>query len=180
MNRKNQTIGFTLIEMMVVIFIIGLILPAFFSIVFTLARQQAEILILQKVKEEGDFVQTKIISLVRNKAVKINESCSGLNLPTAVSKMCFFDNNEVVFGYVVDANNRLASYSASMSEPVYLVGDEAEENLDFPLFIKTDSSVFTKIDTKTVRFQYAIRHLPKVSYLSPQELQYQFFIQLRR
>lgn len=177
---KQKQTGFTLIEMVVVIFIIGLILPVFFSIVFTLGRQLVEILSLQKVKEEGDFVQTKIISLVRNKAIKINESCSGLNLPEVVSKICFFDSSEVAFGYVVDTNNRLASYSASMSEPIYLIGAATNEYLAFPIEIENESSNFVKVDAKTVKFQYTLKHLPKVSYLSPQELRYQFFVQLRR
>jgi len=60
--------------MLVVIGVIGLTLPAFFSIFFSLLRQQAKIYALSQVKREGDFILNSINNTIKNYGVSIHSS----------------------------------------------------------------------------------------------------------
>lgn len=67
----KKVLGFTLIEMLVVIGIIAIALPAAFAIIFAIIRQQARVYALKQVKREGDFVLNKMADNIRNNAVGI-------------------------------------------------------------------------------------------------------------
>lgn len=73
-NNNNKSLSFTLIEMLIVIGVISLTLPAFFSIFFSLLRQQAKIYALSQVKREGDFALNTITNIIRNYGVSIHSS----------------------------------------------------------------------------------------------------------
>jgi prepilin-type N-terminal cleavage/methylation domain-containing protein len=95
MNSKK---GFTFIEMLVVMVIISLALPALFSIVFGVLQQQTKILRLAEIKRQGDYALSSMTSTIRNYAISThsgvpptigggsNEVCSGVVLtPTPVA-----------------------------------------------------------------------------------------------
>ncbi len=61
--------GFTLIEVMVVISVIAMVVPALFYMVFMILLQQVKIYRLSEAKRQGDFALTSITSNIRNSAV---------------------------------------------------------------------------------------------------------------
>ncbi len=73
-SKLRFSLGFTLIEVIVVVGIIGLIMPALFAIVFGIVRQQAKVQALKQAKREGDFLLQNIGDNLRNYAVSIHSS----------------------------------------------------------------------------------------------------------
>lgn len=63
--------GFTLIELIVVVAVIGLALPALFAIVFSVLQQQVKVLRLSEIKRQGDTVLNIMTTAIRSNAVKI-------------------------------------------------------------------------------------------------------------
>lgn len=175
-NKK----GFTLLEMLVVVSITGLLMPAFFAIVYSLFRQQIQLVNLQKVKEGGDFAMRIMTNTIRNNAVTIDTTCTGASIPGNYTKICFKDGTQTLFGYYVTNDSgppRLASYSAVLAQPVYLVDSDSS----FPLKINPDPwPLFSQIDTKTVQFTFELQNIPRVDYLVPQKMSYQFYINLHK
>lgn len=119
--------GFTLIETVVVVGVLGLTLPVVFSIFFVLLQQQAKIFRLNTTKKEGDYVINLIDNTVRNNAMTILSSNSPIP-PDATNRECdndstsysstsnlyFLDKNGDWFGYEINGN-ALASSSASLA-----------------------------------------------------------------
>lgn len=66
--------SFTLIELIVAVGVVGLILPAVFSIFFTIIRQQLVLIAYQEMKQQGDSAQTNIKNLLQNRAAYITDS----------------------------------------------------------------------------------------------------------
>lgn len=133
LNKKMKKIlGFTLIEMLVVIGIIAIALPATFAIIFAIIRQQARVYALKQVKREGDFVLNKMEDNIRNNAVGIftNQSLSSevcdqslvkTNYgPNNGSGFYFKDKSGNWFQYYLLNNTNIASQSAVPSQPVNL------------------------------------------------------------
>lgn len=72
MQKKTKTIlGFTLVEIVIVLAIIGVLLPIVFSILFTITRQQTKIYRLAEAKQQGDFVLAFMKSQIRDYGNKI-------------------------------------------------------------------------------------------------------------
>ncbi len=68
MNKQNDSRskhGFTLIELTIVLTILGIILPAVFSIFLAHLRAQTKVLILQEVKRNGDEALNTITTLIK-------------------------------------------------------------------------------------------------------------------
>lgn len=74
--------GYTLIEVIAVVTIIGIALPSIFSIIYVIVREQAKILAITKTKSEGDYAFNIIDNLLRNSAVTIQTSSDPLNNST--------------------------------------------------------------------------------------------------
>ncbi len=116
--------GFTLIETIVVIAVIGLTLPVIFSIFFVLLQQQTKIYRLNTVKKEGDYVISLIGNTIRNEAVTIhsaspsddtNKECTGDgSLYNSTSSLYFLNKTGLWFGYISDGIT-IASSSASLA-----------------------------------------------------------------
>lgn len=110
--RKRS--GFTLIEMLVVIGVVAIALPAIFAIIFAIIRQQARVYALKQIKREGDFVLNRMEDTIRNSATGIftnslleNEVCdiSGLGTnpyPSDGSEFFFEDKFGNWFQYRLD------------------------------------------------------------------------------
>lgn len=125
----KKIFGFTLIEMLVVIGIIGITLPAVFAIIFAVIRQQARVYALKQVKREGDFVLSAMENVIRNEAsgiftdmALVNEVCdrAALTFPASYTdddgdNFYFQDYQSNWFRYFKNVNNNIASESASTS-----------------------------------------------------------------
>jgi len=109
--------AFTFIEVIVVIAVLAVVLPAIFSIVFVIVKQQAKIYKLSEVKRQGDFAVSSMTSLIRNYAAElysdalVNKTCdtagSSDTLPYFQDKY----NSASYFHYVL-SNNAIASNSS--------------------------------------------------------------------
>lgn len=71
MQKKTNQFGFTLVEIVIVLAIIGVLLPIVFSILFTITRQQTKIYRLSEAKQQGDYVLAFIKSKVRDYGNKV-------------------------------------------------------------------------------------------------------------
>lgn len=121
--------GFTLIETIVVIAVIGLTIPAIFAIIFGLVRQQAKINRLSEVKRQGDYVLNNIAVLIRNNALSVhsaspatdaNEKCSiDGSTYNSNSSLYFLDKNGHWFGFRL-TTNKISSVSVDLATPVDL------------------------------------------------------------
>lgn len=120
--------GFTFIEMVVVIGILSLILPALFAIVFTILQQQTKIIRLSEVKKQGDFVFNTIENTLRSYATAIYSDQALLNVKcgTAGTSWAYPTNGDLYFKdrfgnwfryYITTASgaNYIASSSAVFS-----------------------------------------------------------------
>lgn len=65
--------GFTFVELLIVISIIGIVLPAFFGIIFVLLRQQVLVYRLSEVKRQGDYALNLMENTIRNSAVSVHK-----------------------------------------------------------------------------------------------------------
>lgn len=136
----KRLLGFTLIEMLVVIGIVTIALPATFAIIFAIIRQQARVYALKQVKREGDFVLNKMEDNIRNNAVGIfnsselnNEVCDqNLIAPTYGSdngsEFYFKDKLGNWFQYYLNSTDNIASQSTVLSQPVNLTTSTVRVN----------------------------------------------------
>jgi len=127
--------AFTLLETIVVVTIIGLVLPAIFSIIFIILQQQVKVLRLQQVKKEGDFVMSLMEYTIREKAVGIyNDSdvsdpahaqCTAKNSSYSSDTRPLYlkDNNNNWFNYYLDTG-LVSSNAAIFSEALNLTTDK--------------------------------------------------------
>ena len=84
-----QKKGFTLIEMVVVVGVIGFVLPILFAIVFLIIQQQARIYSLQEVKKQGDQALFSMRGTVKQYAEKItNPSIYPSSLYPTIIDIC--------------------------------------------------------------------------------------------
>jgi len=116
----RKFLSFTLIEIMVVIGVIGLVLPALFTIIFAILQQQTKIIRIQEVKRQGDFVLGVIKTEIKNSAISIHSGLPLTDLNKVCQTMfveeaaCFKDRNGNWFRfYIPSGTTRIASISAS-------------------------------------------------------------------
>jgi len=123
--KSEKASGFTLIEMIVVIGILGLIMPVIFTVIFGIVREQIKIFRLSQIKEEGDFVLNTIGNTIRGNVVSIHDSsppddtnqiCDVVGASTPTTLLYFLDKSSNWLGYGL-SNNQVASYSASFASP---------------------------------------------------------------
>lgn len=69
-NTQKQR-GFTFLEVIIVLGIIGILLPIVFSVIFTISRQQNKIYRLAEVKQQGDYAMSYMKAYVSEYAEKI-------------------------------------------------------------------------------------------------------------
>lgn len=118
--------GFTLIETIVVIAVIGITLPVLIAIILTLMRQQLKINRLSEIKREGDYISSTLENTIRDRAVSIHsglpvndstEICEvALSFSNPASSLYFLDKNNNWFGFQFSGNT-IASESADLSNP---------------------------------------------------------------
>ena len=127
MGVKNKKPGFTLIEMMIVIAIIGMILPVLFNIVFTVLRQQVRIQALQEIKRQGDSIMNSFETTLRNRA-------NGIYTDQVFSmQMCSTGNSSYSGGggtnfYIKDKDSLWLRFYKNTADPndIYIASDSAK------------------------------------------------------
>jgi len=72
-KRHISITSFTLIEVIVSLAVIGLVIPAIFSIIFVLMNQQAKIQRLKIIKQEGDYILNHISNQIKNNAIGVDK-----------------------------------------------------------------------------------------------------------
>ena len=70
---RSKKDGYTLVELLMVISILGLILPAIFSILIIILQQQARIYELSTVKREGDNILNLLKAKIANEATGVTD-----------------------------------------------------------------------------------------------------------
>lgn len=120
MNKKS----FTFIEMVVVISVMLFIVPALFSVIFMILREQARVIKLAIVKREGDYLLNSIANTIRNEATSVhsfkppnegNVICNSVyNYSTTSAALYFKDKRGNWFGYTQEVSN-LSSLSSSFT-----------------------------------------------------------------
>lgn len=121
-NIKNNN-GYTLMEIIIVVGLVGLALTTFYSIIFSILRQQLQVYTLQQVKRQGDNIIQSITQTIRNNGVKIyseslltNEKCknSGISyIPANDQEFIVMDKIGKYFFYYLDGEN-IASGPAAL------------------------------------------------------------------
>ncbi len=79
--RIKQSKGYTILEMLIVIAIVGVIMPAIFSILFVILQQQQKINEIVQTKRQGDY----ILSFMKE---KIQREATGIRDATGTNPQC--------------------------------------------------------------------------------------------
>lgn len=117
--------GFTFIEIVVVIGVIGLALPALFAIVFAILQQQTKIMRLSEVKRQGDNVLVMIQNTIRNYATEIY-SDTGLTIKECDSTINPHTSNTGSNFYLKDKyNNSIRFYLQTVGSDIFIASDSA-------------------------------------------------------
>jgi len=129
---KQYKFGFTLIETIVVIAVIGLTLPVLFAIILTLMRQQVKIYRLSQIKRGGDYLINIMENVIKDKAITIHTTtppndaniiCNNVGTSPSVTSLYFLDKNKQWFGYLATGNS-IASASGNLASPINLTSSK--------------------------------------------------------
>lgn len=138
---SNSRSGFTLIEMLVVIIIVGMTIPLLMTIFVSVLRQQGRVKGLEIAKSQADTAFSSIKLAIRNNATSIhsaypatdaNEICNTTtSSPVAASPMVFKDSEGNSFYYSL-SGTVIQSQISSDSGPKDMTAAPAEmSNLTF-------------------------------------------------
>ncbi len=131
MFKNNK--GFTLIEMLVVVGVVALILPAVFAMIFSILRQQSKLYALQEIKRQGDFVLNNIRTNLKNSAVTVHTAtpptdsnliCNLASAPSTVP-LFFKDRFNNYFSYAL-SGDLIASNSSVPSATTSLTNNRVK------------------------------------------------------
>lgn len=130
--------GFTLIELVIVLGVLGVLLPAIFAIFIAHVRAQTKVLVLQEVKRNGDAVLNSITTLIKADARGL-ENQAGTPIcavagSTSVDDVYFTDVYDSRFMFH-EVSGRIASESATTA---YLTSDKVNVT-NFALTCQRDS-----------------------------------------
>jgi len=141
-NKKS----FTFIEMLIVVAIAGMIIPAVFSLIFFAIQARTKIFRLSIAKKEGDFALSTIAGTIRNRATAIyltnppedfNQICDSTSYLTPETSLVFKDTDGSWFKYLVE-NNKIASSSETVSTAASFFSDNVLVD-NFSIFCEVSS-----------------------------------------
>ncbi|QQS43578.1 type II secretion system protein [Candidatus Roizmanbacteria bacterium] len=84
MMQQIKKKGYTLIEMMLVIALVALLMPAVFSILYVIMQQQVKIYELTETKRQGDYVMQLMKEKIMRDAVSLRRDDDGIFANVAV------------------------------------------------------------------------------------------------
>ena len=182
--------GFTLIETIVVIAVIGITLPVLFAIILTLMRQQLKINRLSEIKREGDYISSTLENTIKDRAVSIHSGLpvndttkiceDALSFSSPTTNLYFLDKNRNWFGYQF-SGNILASESADLVNPSIDLNSSKILISNFSISCSRN----TVYSAQSVQFSFDVCYdtgLPDCATTRPEEitsLHYQTRIKLR-
>jgi prepilin-type N-terminal cleavage/methylation domain-containing protein len=82
--RQRRSLGFTLIEILIVISIIGITVPIIVTLFTAVMRQQLQTIKLVQTKDQADFALNALKTTIRNNAFSLHSGTP----PTAVNQLC--------------------------------------------------------------------------------------------
>jgi type II secretory pathway pseudopilin PulG len=127
--------SFTLIELFVAVGIVALVLPAVFSIFFTIIKQQLVLISYQEMKHQGDSVQRNIKNVLQNRVAEVTDSsyvtadmCPLLTTPTPAYTELYMRDREQnrisMYKILIDSIPTIASFSADANKTYYLTSPD--------------------------------------------------------
>ncbi|MFA5136905.1 MAG: type II secretion system protein [Patescibacteria group bacterium] len=132
--------GFTLIEMVIVVGVLGFALPVFFSIVFLVIRQQVRFYSLQEIKKQGDNALYSMKSSMKQYGeTVVNPSVYPTSLFPTIIDICpvypaatltpapfihMFDKERFAFSYSLDDNKIASNSPRNNIVNLYLTNDD--------------------------------------------------------
>lgn len=128
-SHKQQR-GFTLLEVIIVLSIFTIIIPAMFTMYFASLRAQRKVFVLRDAKRNGDNALTAMENLIKQNAISIhdnspptpsNQVCTS-SAPSASDTELFFKDKDGSWFSFTQSNGRIASSSA-------LTGNTTSTNL---------------------------------------------------
>lgn len=108
MNKK----GFSFIELVVVMGVIGISLPVLFAIFFGVASQQVKIQRLSEVKRQGDYVLNIMETVIRNEARNIFDGATFLNEKCTATIPSYESLNGTNFYFKDKSGNEFRFYAS--------------------------------------------------------------------
>lgn len=104
-----KKLGFTLIEVTVVIGTVAIALPSLFFIIYSIYRQQARIVAVQEVKNQGDFALNSMKNSIRISAVSIHSA----DPPNSANRVCSSSGLPVDADYFMDKSGGSLAFQLS-------------------------------------------------------------------
>jgi len=96
---KNKKKGFSLLEIVVVMGVLGLLLPSVFGIVYIIMQQQLRIHRLSQTKQQGDLILNYMKESISRNAVGVG---SALGSPQCVNAASTYSNASGEFNFTLD------------------------------------------------------------------------------
>ncbi len=121
--KKSSTKGFTLLEVMIVLSVMAIIIPAMFTLYFASLRAQRKVMVIRDSKRNGDNALNTIETLIKQNAVSIhiaeppsatNQICNSTT-PSSSGQQLFFKDKDGTWFSFLSSGDKIASYSASLS-----------------------------------------------------------------
>lgn len=97
-RKLRSVLGFTFIESLIVIAVLGLVFPIVFSTLFIILRQQIKVYRLSEVKRQGDSIINYLDNVIKNNAFRIyddrgEEMCDpNMDNPNPVRNIASFED----------------------------------------------------------------------------------------
>jgi prepilin-type N-terminal cleavage/methylation domain-containing protein len=146
----KKSLGFTLIEMLVVIMIVAVTLPLLMTVFVSVLRQQARVKGLEIAKSQADEALSLIKTTIKNNALSIhssspatdaNEICNTQTASQVVSNpMVFLDNDGNSFYFDLSAQSMRLN-STSQASPTAITSAPATiSNLSFSCERRSNTS----------------------------------------
>lgn len=179
MSKKIVLKGFTLVEVIVVIAVVGLLLPVLFGIIFSLLRLQYEVSQLQRLKEVGDYATNQMAYVVRQnaKSIDIDDDCYNQLFLSGINDYLFFkDSTGQCLGFYIENNVlKQADYLSGSANTVDLI---SSSDSDFSIVVEDTSQFSANNDLAKVKL--VLTTDSQVSYVNDETLTYRFYLYLRK